>query len=123
VTQRLLLIAQPVGGTRPVRSGVRPNVDRRTLVEFCLGQRNPGNAALTLLFTGVWSRYMNRYRHSRAHRNLLVNMSELGQRYLLLATALGLNTFMTPQTSYLDTQRFFGRPHFEEGFLYVIGMG
>jgi len=102
---------------------VNPEVVRQNLSKMCFGQTLASAGPCTFLFTGVWQRYMYRYRHARAYRNLLVNMAELGQRYLLMATALGFSTFMTPQTLYHEAQRILGVPHYEEGLLYVIGAG
>lgn len=102
---------------------VRAGDLREEVRRFCLGQQNSSSGSCNIHLTGIWERYMYRYQHPRAYRNLMVNVAELGQRYLLLATALGLNTFMTPQTLYRQTQEFFGVPHFEEALLYTIGMG
>lgn len=102
---------------------VKPGVTRRELSKCFLGQKISADGACTFLFTAVWQRFMFRYRHPRAFRNLMVNMSELGQRYLLMATALGLSTYMTPQSLYRETQKILGVPHFEEGLVYAVGVG
>jgi SagB-type dehydrogenase family enzyme len=102
---------------------IKRGVTRYQVASMCLGQRNASDGPCALLFTSVWQRVMYPYQHPRAYRNLLVSVAEVAQRYLLMATALDFNTFVTPQTKYLETQELLGFPHYEEGLMYVIGVG
>src|SRR5262249_1963267 len=79
---------------------VRAGQLRDEVTEMCIGQARAGNGAITLLITAVWERYTFRYRHGRAYRTLLINVSELAQKYLVLATALRFSTFLTPNFVY-----------------------
>jgi SagB-type dehydrogenase family enzyme len=98
-------------------------VRRADIVGCCEGQKISADGACNVLLTAVWQRAMVRDGHPRGYRNLLINTAELAHRYLLLATALGLSTYMTPQTLFRKTQQIFGVPHFEEALMYVTGMG
>jgi|GEM_PF-3576091 len=102
---------------------LRDQIDRREVSTMCIGQGWARGGAISLLITGVWDRYMFRYRHARAYRNLLINCSELAQKYIVLATALGLRTFLTPNIlSDVSTQAL-GLDEYSEGVLYAVSAG
>ena len=102
---------------------IKTGIDRREIAACYLGQKLATDAPCTFLFTSVWERFMARYQHARGYRNLLVNTSELGQRYLLIATALGMSTWMSPQSLFRKTQPLLGLRHFEEGLVYSVSVG
>jgi SagB-type dehydrogenase family enzyme len=60
------------------------------------GQPDPKNAACTILLVADFDRYQWRYRHERALRNMYVEAGRLMQPLILVATALGLQTGITP---------------------------
>ncbi|MCM3920655.1 SagB/ThcOx family dehydrogenase [Frankia sp. AiPs1] len=60
------------------------------------GQPAPKNAAATILLVADFARYQWRYRHERALRNLYLEAGRLMQPLILVATALGLQTGITP---------------------------
>ncbi|MCR6850384.1 SagB/ThcOx family dehydrogenase [Bacillus sp. IBL03825] len=93
------------------------------VVRMCIGQDRPKGAACTFVISSVWKRYMYRYRHARAYRTLLVNVAELAQKYILLATALNFSNFLTPalQDEYAD--ELLGVNGYEEAPLYVVAIG
>ncbi len=75
---------------------VGPGNFKNKVSEICIGQRKSSSGAFTLFITACIKRYMIRYKHERAYRNLLINVSELAHQYIFYATAIGLNTWLTP---------------------------
>jgi SagB-type dehydrogenase family enzyme len=69
---------------------------RKQVVDLCIGQGKSGSGAFTIFITARLKRYMRRYKHERAYRNLLTNTAEFAQQYIFFATAMGLNTWLTP---------------------------
>jgi SagB-type dehydrogenase family enzyme len=102
---------------------LRPGVFRAEIARICIGQRLPSAGCCAFLFTSVWQRYMWRYRHPRAYRNLLISMGEYAHQYLLLATAHGLSTFLTPALEDDYAAGLLGIRVFEEAPLYVVACG
>lgn len=96
---------------------------REEVSHMCIGQRKPGSGSCTFLISAVFERYMYRYRHPRAYRNLLINVSEFAHRYILLSTALGLSTFMTPALQDEQADALLGVNGYEEAPLYVVAIG
>lgn len=76
----------------PKRSGDLRESARAALA----GQPDPTNAAATVLLVADFDRYQWRYRHERALRNLYLECGRLMQPLILVATALGLQTGITP---------------------------
>jgi len=66
------------------------------IVESVIGQWYVEGAAVGLYFVARFDRYQWIYRHSRALRLLFMHLSTHSQRLLLVATALGFGTFLTP---------------------------
>jgi SagB-type dehydrogenase family enzyme len=102
---------------------VRSGLLRDELVTMCIGQSRPREAAAAFLITAVWARYAFRYRHTRAYRTLLVNVAELAQKYILLATTLGLSTFLTPALRDEYADELVGVNGYDEAPLYVVACG
>jgi SagB-type dehydrogenase family enzyme len=61
-----------------------------------LGQPDPRRASALIVFVADFSRYQWRYRHERAMRNLWVEAGRLMQPLILAATAMGMQTGITP---------------------------
>jgi SagB-type dehydrogenase family enzyme len=93
------------------------------VTKMCVGQARAGSGACALAFSGVWKRYMYRYRHPRAYRTLLVNIAELAQKHLILATALSLSTFVTPAFNDELADRLLDVEGFDEAVLELIAFG
>jgi SagB-type dehydrogenase family enzyme len=102
---------------------IKEGLFRDQVAYMCIGQRKAGSGSCAFLVSAVFERYMYRYRHPRAYRNLLINVAEFAHRYILLSTALGLSTFMTPalQDEYADD--LVGVNGYEEAPLYVVSIG
>jgi hypothetical protein len=90
---------------------------------MCAGQQRPGGAACAFAISAVFERYMFRYRHARAYRTLLVNVSELAQKYIMLATNFGLSTFMTPLFFDEVASELLGVDEYEEAVLELVAVG
>lgn len=102
---------------------IRSDLRRDELDRMCTGQGRPRNAACAFVISAVWHRYMFRYRHPRAYRTLLINVAELGHKYILLATALRFHTFLTPTLHDQYADSLLGVDGFEEAPLYVVAIG
>jgi SagB-type dehydrogenase family enzyme len=102
---------------------LRQGIFRDEVIKMCIGQSRPGGSACVFVLTAIWRRYMYRYRHPRAYRTLLTNVAELAQKYILLATAFDLSTFLTPalQDEYAD--QLLEVNGYEEAPLYVVAVG
>ncbi len=63
------------------------------------------------VFVGVqWERYAWLYRHSRAYVNILIQLGELAQEFLAVATSFGLDGWITPAVGETCAQRLFRIP-------------
>ena len=102
---------------------LRPGTYKEEIARMCIGQRRPSTARCVFVISAVFERYMYRYRHARAYRNLLINVSEFAHKYILLATAFNLSTFLTPalQDEYAD--QVLGMNGYTEAPLYVVAIG
>lgn len=96
---------------------------RKSIVKMCIGQAQPYRSACAFVISAVWERYMYRYRHPRAYRNLLVNTAELAQKYLLLATTYRYSQFLTPALNDKFADHLFNVNGYQEAPLYVIAVG
>ncbi|EPX61707.1 nitroreductase [Cystobacter fuscus DSM 2262] len=96
---------------------------RQDVQKVCIGQALSAAGACSFLISAAWKRYMYRYRHPRAYRNLMVNVAELAQKYLVLATAMDLHTFLTPNLLNDEADRLVGVNGYDEGILYVVTAG
>lgn len=80
-------------------------------------------APLAFFFTTRFERFQWRYRHSRALRNVLIEAGALGQRAVLSATALGLNSFMTPALQDRQAESLLDVDSMAEGVIYLVAFG
>ena len=80
-------------------------------------------APVSFIITTDFKRYMMRYKHSRAYRNLLINVAELGNKYILAATSLYLSTWLTPALKEHYACEFMGFKPYEETPMYVVSVG
>lgn len=102
---------------------LREGLFRDGVRKACIGQKRAGEGAVALVLTAVWERYMFRYQHPRAFRTLMINLSELAQKYLLLATTFDYEIFLTPQFLEKEAEPLMGMKIFEEFPSYVITLG
>lgn len=87
------------------------------------GQPMATNTCFTIFLTARFERYMWRYRYDRGLRNLLTNMGELAQIFILAGIARGLGNSMTPalRDSAIDAR--LGLDSTKEQTLYFLGFG
>ena len=93
------------------------------ITEMCIGQISPAQASCVFIFTTIWERYMYRYRHPRAYRNLLINVADFAHQYILLATTLKLSTWLTPALRDEKADELLGVNGYIEAPLYVVAIG
>jgi len=88
-----------------------------------IGQRHVERACFVVVLSAVWERYMKRYQHAKAYRNLLISTGSLAQYFLVAAVRNELATFLTPALQSDRMNQVLGLDETEEGSLYVIGFG
>ncbi|MDF2940533.1 MAG: hypothetical protein K0R66_1175 [Gammaproteobacteria bacterium] len=102
---------------------LKAGIFRKDISRICIGQQRPGQASCAIVMTAVIQRYMYRYQHSRAYRTLLINTAELAQKYITLATAYNLSTFLTPAFNDNYAEEFLDVNSYEEAPLYAVAFG
>ncbi|WP_306203940.1 SagB/ThcOx family dehydrogenase [Actinoplanes sp. RD1] len=75
---------------------VRPGGHRDAMIDVLQGMHSPATAAWTLGLVADLPRYQWRYRHEHALRRLWFEAGIIGQELLLLASAYGISTLVTP---------------------------
>src|SRR5690606_25015203 len=75
---------------------LKTNIDLSDLGYYCYGQPEIKNAAAVFFISANYEKYMWRYRHERAYRNLLIDVSQLAQSLILATTSNNNKTFLTP---------------------------
>jgi SagB-type dehydrogenase family enzyme len=90
---------------------------------LCIGQSRVRGASCAIIISSVWERFMYRYRHPRAYRTLLTNIGELAHKYLLLATAFEMSTFLTPAFEDEIAEDFIGVDGRTESPIYTVAFG
>jgi SagB-type dehydrogenase family enzyme len=87
------------------------------------GQPMALKTCFTIFLVACFERYMWRYRYDRGLRNLLTNMGELAQIFILAGIARGLGNSMTPASrdSFLDD--LLGLEPAREQTMYFLGFG
>lgn len=79
--------------------------------------------SVVVFITAVFSRYMWRYRHPRAYRVLLSESAQLAQLLILVSTALGFRSFITPAVQDSIAHELLGLVPYEEEVMYVVSIG
>lgn len=96
---------------------------RKEIEELCIGQRRAALGGCLFLLVADPARYMLRYKHERAYRNLLVNVAEFAQQYIFYSTALGYSTFLTPAIKDEFASHLLGIDGITELPLYTVAIG
>lgn len=96
---------------------------RNEIEELCIGQRRAASGGCLFLLVADPARYMLRYKHERAYRNLLVNVAEFAQQYIFYSTALGYSTFLTPAIKDEFASHLLGIDGITELPLYTVAIG
>jgi SagB-type dehydrogenase family enzyme len=77
-------------------TSVLPGDHRMAMAEALQGMRSPLTAAWTLGMVADFPRYQWRYRHEHGLRRLYMESGIIAQELVILATAYGLGTLVTP---------------------------
>ena len=92
------------------------------LIDLSQGQKFLDKAGFTVFITAVWKRFMLRYKHSRAYREILISCAALAHNFLLCATALKTKSFMTPALKDSVIRKLLNGTYEEEA-LYMLSFG
>ena len=92
------------------------------LVSSCAGQKRATGGSISILITAHLDRIMNRYRHSRTYRTLMVNVGEMAQNLLMNAVYLDKNYFISPALLDQETSPLLDLPD-SSRCLYLITVG
>ena len=87
------------------------------------GQRPPATAGWTVFLIADFPRYQWRYRHEHALRKLYLETGVLSQEIILVATAYGLATLVTPAQRDQETLDLFQLPNTRFGPMTTLTTG
>lgn len=88
-----------------------------------IGQEAPETASCTILFVVDFDRYQWRYRHERALRHLYVECGRIAQPLLLLATAYGYQTHISPAVRDKEMLEMLNRTDDDAQVMYTVSLG
>lgn len=94
-----------------------------TVTDMCIGQKKASMGGCLFLITANSKRYMARYKHERAYRNMLVNVAEFAHQYIFYSTAIDYSTFLTPAIKDELASNLLNIDGFEEIPLYTVAIG
>jgi len=104
--------------------GLREDDARNLANEFTAGQSYPRSAHALFIMTTRFYRNFWKYRqHARAYSVLLMDAAHLSQTFYLVATELGLGTFVTAAINASNIEQRLGLDGFVEGAVVVCGCG
>jgi SagB-type dehydrogenase family enzyme len=87
------------------------------------GQHFINNLPLGLYITARFDKLWWKYPHSRAYRMAFVEAGHIAQTFQLVATALGLNTWLTGALTDDKVEAALGLEHSAEQPLFFVGCG
>lgn len=99
------------------------DIHDNTLIDLTQGQTFLKDCPVGIIITSKMKRFMKRYRHSRAYKELFVSCGRLGHLFCLWATAQDLGSFMTPALKDDETCKLLGIEPWDEEPIYFIGVG
>lgn len=74
---------------------------------------------ITVKFDRAWWKY----KHSRAYRNVLLDIGHVSQSFLLVATSLGFQTWLTGMLHDSKIEELLGIDGIEESVIFFVGIG
>ncbi|MGH7723475.1 MAG: SagB/ThcOx family dehydrogenase [Candidatus Dormibacteria bacterium] len=129
----LYLVVHQVPGMDPGLYHYEPDMERlrqlrkgplrKEMQRMCVGQRRAATAGALFVITATWDRYMRRYPQPSGYRTLMVNVGELAHKLVVLSTAVGLSTFITPALDDAYADSLFDMNPEIESPIEVIGVG
>lgn len=93
------------------------------LGDLLCGQHFANDLPFGLFLTGRLDKLWWKYEHSRAYRMALVEAGHVSQCFQLIATALGLNTWLTGALNESPIERLMRNKHKHEHALFFVGAG
>ncbi|MDF2940443.1 MAG: hypothetical protein K0R66_1085 [Gammaproteobacteria bacterium] len=95
----------------------------KEVIELNMGQFFSEGMAFGVYISARFDKIWWKYKHSRAYRVTLVDIGHLSQTFLLTATALGLDTWVTAAFKDDKLQSFLGMEGNKEAALLFVGAG
>ncbi|MHA3734512.1 SagB family peptide dehydrogenase [Pseudomonas sp. Eth.TT006] len=126
------VLAQNISGLEPGIYAYHPAEHALSLVgplpepelgHLLAGQHFINNLPLGLFITARFDRLWWKYQHSRAYRMAFVEAGHLSQSFQLVATALGLNTWLTGAFGDRQVESLLGIEGSAEQPLFFVGCG
>ncbi|HDV6056170.1 TPA: nitroreductase family protein, partial [Staphylococcus pseudintermedius] len=99
------------------------NLPDKSAGYYCYGQPEIENANCIIFISANYHKYMWRYNHERAYRNLLIDVAQLAQSFLLAATNLQKKTFLTPALRDSELVKLFDLEEYIEDIRYLVAIG
>jgi SagB-type dehydrogenase family enzyme len=93
------------------------------LIQLLYGQYFAKGLSIGVFLTARFEKSWWKYRHSRGYRTVLFDIGHASQTFLLTATALKLNTWLTAAFSDSQLEDFLKIPSSSESPLFFVGAG
>jgi SagB-type dehydrogenase family enzyme len=94
-----------------------------TVIQFNKNQNYSKGMAFGIYITARLDKYWWKYEHSRTYRIMLLDMGHVSQTFLLSATALGLNTWVSGAFDDAKVESFLGINGYDESVMLYVGAG
>ncbi|WP_025112076.1 SagB family peptide dehydrogenase [Pseudomonas sp. H1h] len=125
LTQNVSGLAPGIYAYHPAEHALSPvgPLPESALGQLLAGQHFINNLPLGLFITARFDKLWWKYQHSRAYRMAFVEAGHLSQSFQLVATALGLNTWLTGAFGDQQVETLLGIEGSAEQPLFFVGCG
>ena len=93
------------------------------MIELLYDQYFSAGLAVGIFISGRFDKAWWKYQHSRAYRNVLLDIGHSSQTFQLCATALGYQTWITGAFQDTEVEKFLGIDGRTESALFFVGAG
>jgi SagB-type dehydrogenase family enzyme len=91
---------------------------------LCHRQKGMRGVSAVVFFTARWMRHIWKYRYARSYRMVHFDCAHMVQSFLIAATDLGFDSFLTPALRDSEAEEFLGIDDpFAESVLYAVSVG
>ena len=102
---------------------ISPGDRSSEICDALIGHDQAHSASCTVFLVAEFERFQWRYRHDRALRNLYADVGRLAQYFLLIATAYGVQTHLTPAAKDSRLAELLELDQVGQQSLYAISLG
>lgn len=103
---------------------LREGVFGQEVFELSHRQKGMRGASAVVFFTARWMRHIWKYRYARSYRMVHFDCAHMVQSFLIAATDLEFQSFLTPALRDSEVEHFLGiQDPFAESVLYAVSVG